>query len=138
MEGRDIICYYASQEALAEEGVQEWVERTLEAFARKRAKAEIVPRLLKMAAGRGLTVKAVRVSSAKGRWGSCSASGNINLSLFLVLLPRHLQDYVMQHELTHRVEMNHSPRFWALLDKACGCDSHALRQEMKRYHTSFN
>lgn len=137
MDGDNVVCFYSSPEVLARDGVQEWVTATLEAFARKFVRTRLVPRLLSLAKQRGLTVSGVRVSSAKGRWGSCSSNGNINLSLYLVLLPRHLQDYVMQHELTHLLEMNHSPRFWALLDKACGCDSHALRREMKGYNTSF-
>ena len=92
---------------------------------------------LKYAAERGIDVKGVRVSSAKGRWGSCSSRGSINLSLYLVLLPRHLQDYVLQHELTHRIEMNHSPRFWARLDEVCGGKAKVLRKEMRGYNTSF-
>jgi predicted metal-dependent hydrolase len=106
-------------------------------FARKRVKERLVPRFLEMAAKRGLTVRAVKVSSAKGRWGSCSSKGNINLSLYLVLLPHHLQDYVLQHELTHLLEMNHSPRFWARLDEVCGGRAKALRKEMRGYNTSF-
>lgn len=137
MDKENIVCYYSSPEELAEEGVQTWITQTLEAFARKRVRERLVPRLLRLAAERGISVNGIRVSSAKGRWGSCSSKGNINLSVYLVLLPRHLQDYVMQHELTHRLEMNHSPRFWAQLDKACGCDSRALRKELKRYDTSF-
>jgi len=137
MDEENIVCFYSSPEVLAEDIVQAWITRALEAFARKRVKERLVPRLLEIAAQRGIRVNAVRVSSAKGRWGSCSTKGNINLSLYLVLLPRHLQDYVMQHELTHRLEMNHSPRFWALLDKACCGDSRAMRKEMKRYNTSF-
>lgn len=134
----DIVVGYHSPNVLADEHVQEWITRTLEKFARKRVRERLVPRLLKMAEERSLNVGSIRVSSAKGRWGSCSTRGNINLSLYLVLLPRHLQNYVMQHELTHLIEMNHSPRFWALLDKACGTDAHALRKEMKHYDTSFN
>jgi hypothetical protein len=137
MDGDNVVCFYSSPEVLAKDDVQEWITATLEAFARKLVRTRLVPRLLSMAKQRGLSVGGVRVSSAKGRWGSCSSNGNINLSLYLVLLPRHLQDYVMQHELTHLLEMNHSPRFWALLDKACGCDSHALRREMRGYNTSF-
>lgn len=135
--GTDIICYYHSPEVLAEERVQAWFTRTLEVFARRHAKEQLVPRLLSMAADRGLVVTDVRVSSAKGRWGSCSSKGSINLSLYLVLLPKHLQDYVLQHELTHLIEMNHSPRFWARLDEVCAGNAKALRKEMRDYNTSF-
>jgi predicted metal-dependent hydrolase len=132
-----IVCYYQSADVLADKDIQAWITKTLEAFARKRVKERLVPRLLEMAAQRGLTVNAVKVSSAKGRWGSCSSKGNINLSLYLVLLPRPLQDYVLQHELTHLLEMNHSPRFWSCLDEVCNGKSKALRKEMRGYNTSF-
>lgn len=137
MDETGIVCYYQSAELFADADIQAWITKTLEAFARKRVKERLVPRLLEMAARRGLTINAVKVSSAKGRWGSCSSKGNINLSLYLVLLPRHLQDYVLQHELTHLLEMNHSPRFWSRLDEVCGGKARALRKEMRNYNTSF-
>lgn len=137
MDESGIICYYQSVEVLADNDIQAWITKTLEAFARKRVKERLIPRLLNMAAERSLNLNNVKVSSAKGRWGSCSSKGNINLSLYLVLLPRHLQDYVLQHELTHLVEMNHSPRFWARLDEVCEGKAKALRKEMRGYNTSF-
>lgn len=137
MDESGIICYYQSAEVLADNDIQTWITKTLEAFARKRVKERLIPRLLNMAAERSLNLNNVKVSSAKGRWGSCSSKGNINLSLYLVLLPRHLQDYVLQHELTHLVEMNHSPRFWARLDEVCEGKAKALRKEMRGYNTSF-
>ncbi|MBR6141070.1 MAG: DUF45 domain-containing protein [Bacteroidaceae bacterium] len=137
MDEAGIVCYYQSAEILKDKDIQAWITKTLEAFARKRVKARLVPRLLNMAKERGLTVNAVKVSSAKGRWGSCSSKGNINLSLYLVLLPHHLQNYVLQHELTHLLEMNHSPRFWARLDEVCAGKAKALRKEMRGYDTSF-
>lgn len=137
MDESGIVCYYQSAEVLADNDIQTWITKTLEAFARKRVKERLIPRLLNMAAERSLNLNNVKVSSAKGRWGSCSSKGNINLSLYLVLLPRHLQDYVLQHELTHLVEMNHSPRFWARLDEVCEGKAKALRREMRGYNTSF-
>lgn len=137
MDESGIICYYQSAEVLADNDIQTWITKTLEAFARKRVKERLIPRLLNMAAERSLNLNNVKVSSAKGRWGSCSSKGNINLSLYLVLLPRHLQDYVLQHELTHLVEMNHSPRFWARLDEVCEGKAKAMRKEMRSYNTSF-
>lgn len=137
MDETGVVCYYQSADVLADKDIQAWITKTLEAFARKRVRERLVPRLLEMAVERGLSISAVRVSSAKGRWGSCSSKGSINLSLYLVLLPRHLQDYVLQHELTHLIEMNHSPRFWARLDKVCEGKAKALRKEMRQYNTSF-
>lgn len=137
MDASGIVCYYESERVLADRDVQLWITKTLESFARRRVKERLVPRLLSMAGERGLKVNAVRVSSAKGRWGSCSSKGNINLSLYLILLPRHLQDYVLHHELTHLIEMNHGPRFWARLDEVCGGKARALRKEMRQYNTSF-
>ena len=137
MDESGIVCYYQSAEVLADNDIQTWITKTLEAFARKRVKERLIPRLLNMAKERSLSLNNVKVSSAKGRWGSCSSTGNINLSLYLVLLPRHLQDYVLQHELTHLIEMNHSPRFWARLDEVCSGKAKALRKEMRGYNTSF-
>ncbi|HUL90911.1 MAG TPA: SprT family zinc-dependent metalloprotease [Burkholderiales bacterium] len=59
-----------------------------------------------------LTVSAVGLSNARTQWGSCSTSGRIRLNWRLMLLPVHLVDYVVAHELAHRRELNHSARFW--------------------------
>lgn len=135
--GPDITFLYNAPEVLARDDVQDWMGRTLKAYARLRVRQTLVPRLLRMAGERGISVGSVRVTSARGRWGSCNSKGSISLSLYLARLPQHLQDYVLHHELTHRMEMNHSPRFWALLDAACGGDAHAMRQELRLYDTSF-
>lgn len=61
-------------------------------------------------------VPAVRLSGARTRWGSCSALSGIRLHWRLVHLAPALIDYVVAHEVAHLVEMNHSPRFWAVVD----------------------
>ncbi|HRQ46105.1 MAG TPA: SprT family zinc-dependent metalloprotease [Rhodocyclaceae bacterium] len=62
-----------------------------------------------------LPCPAVRLSSARTRWGSCSARSGIRLHWRLVHLPPELVDYVVAHEVAHLVEMNHSARFWAVV-----------------------
>ncbi|RMD90830.1 MAG: M48 family peptidase, partial [Alphaproteobacteria bacterium] len=53
----------------------------------------------------------------RSRWGSCSAEGNLNFSWRLVMAPPEVLDYVAAHEVAHLAEMNHSPAFWALVER---------------------
>ena len=55
--------------------------------------------------------------AAKTRWGSCSGEGNLNFHWKLILMPPEILDYVVVHELAHRKQMNHSPLFWAEVEK---------------------
>jgi len=59
----------------------------------------------------------MKITSATGRWGSCSSSGSINFTWRLVMAPQEVIDYVVVHELVHLVEKNHSVRFWNLVEK---------------------
>ena len=54
----------------------------------------------------------IRIGDQKTRWGSCSSKGTISYSWRLVLMPEDIQDYVVVHELSHLLEMNHSKEFW--------------------------
>jgi predicted metal-dependent hydrolase len=73
----------------------------------------------------------LRLSNARGRWGSCHVSGRISLSWRLIHFPQHLIDYVVVHELAHLREMNHSPRFWAVVGSVIP-DYAARRREIRR------
>lgn len=66
---------------------------------------------------RRLGVKATRISvrDQTSRWGSCSTTGALSFSWRLILAPRNILDYVAAHEVAHLAEMNHGPRFWALV-----------------------
>ena len=64
----------------------------------------------------GVPLPPLALSQAKTRWGSCSSRGHIRLNWRLIHLPLPLIDYVVAHELAHLKEMNHSPRFWAVVE----------------------
>ena len=92
---------------------------TLEAHFARRARVELPARAWELAAVAGVDVRAVTVRNQRSRWGSCSANGTISLNWRLVQTPDHVRDYVIQHELMHLREMNHSARFWARVEEVC-------------------
>jgi len=99
---------------------------------RAQAKLSLPPRLKELADEHGFTYQRVTIKNNISNWGSCSAKGNINLNLRLVTLPQSLQDYVMLHELCHLREMNHGPRFHALLESLC--PGHRTLEKELRQH----
>ncbi len=64
-------------------------------------------------------IRRVVVRNQRSRWGSCSFNGTISLNWRLIQLPAGVRDYIIIHELMHLRELNHSPRFWAEVAKAC-------------------
>ena len=80
------------------------------------AKGTLPYRTMAYAKETGLVPTAIKVNSAKTRWGSCSSKKSINFSWRLIMADEEEIDYVIVHELAHLKELNHSPRFWALVE----------------------
>lgn len=104
--------------------------------AMKHRARQVLPPLVKeLALKHGFQYRSVKINSSRGRWGSCSSIGNINLSLSLMALPRRLTAYVIMHELCHTRFMSHDDNFYRLLDKCAGGESERMKAELRRYTT---
>jgi predicted metal-dependent hydrolase len=98
---------------------------------RLRAKEYLPARLSELALLHGFKYTVCKVGKSRSAWGSCSVRGTIILSCYLMLFPKHLIDYVLIHELCHTVQHNHSPKFWALVDKFTNGQAKTLRKELR-------
>ena len=74
-------------------------------------------RVREIAKKMAVTFGNITIRNQKTRWGSCSAKGNLNFNCLLMLTPPEVVDYVIIHELCHRIHMNHSPAFWREVEK---------------------
>lgn len=102
---------------------------------RRAAKAALPAKVEYFARRFGFSYGNVTIRAARTKWGCCTSRNNISLSLFLMTLPEHLQNYVVIHELCHTVHHNHSARFHALADKCLGGREKELQRELRTYHT---
>ncbi len=91
----------------------------LERFYRRAARTEIAPRLDRACAITGHRYTKLSIRAQRTRWASCSHSGAMSFNWRLLLAPEAVLDYVVWHEVCHLQVMDHSPRFWALLEGHC-------------------
>ena len=117
---------------MEDSAVQTEIRKAIERAWRKEAKEYLPARVKVLAEKHKFKYKNVAIKNTKTRWGSCSFSNNINLSLHLMRLPDHLVDYVILHELVHTKVKNHSKDFWQLLDIVSG-NARKLDREVKEY-----
>lgn len=94
------------------------VDRSEEEIKRLREQARVVltRKSCEYASQLGVMFKKIRIGNQRTRWGSCSSKGTISYNWRLILMPEPIVDYVVVHELCHLLEMNHSDRFWGLVE----------------------
>lgn len=117
--------------------VQTLVKNAVMRAMRKKAEEYLPPLVQYWSSLFDLPYNKVTISKARSRWGSCSSKRDISLSFYLMLLPAHLMDYVILHELAHTREMNHGPRFWDLLNRMTDGKALTLRKELRTYRPAF-
>jgi predicted metal-dependent hydrolase len=106
------------------------------AAARHRARHELPVRLRELAERLGCPVSRISVRNQRSRWGSCSRAGHICLNWRLTLTPDWVRDYVLIHELMHLKRMDHSPKFWKLVEAACP-DWREARGWLRNYESTM-
>jgi predicted metal-dependent hydrolase len=89
----------------------------LERFFRRSARAEIAPRLDRASELAGSSYTALDIRAQRTRWASCSASGRMSFNWRLLLAPEHVLEYVVWHEVCHLQVLDHSQRFWKLVER---------------------
>jgi len=111
-------------------GAPEHAARRVRDYLRRLALCEIAPRAERFAAEIGRPIGKIAIRDPKTRWASCSSTGDLSFSWRLILAPEPILTYVVAHEIAHRVEMNHSARFWRVVDRL-GVDAKASRAWLK-------
>jgi predicted metal-dependent hydrolase len=96
-------------------GDAEHAPRRLYDWLVKEARSDLEERVEWHSERLGVKANRITVRDQTSRWGSCSTTGALSFSWRLILAPRHILDYVAAHEVAHLAEMNHGPRFWALV-----------------------
>jgi hypothetical protein len=97
-------------------GAREFLRRRAADFLRAEAKRRIAALAAPHAAALGVKPRAIRMKDTRSRWGSCAPDGTLAFSWRLVMAPEWVTDYVVAHEVAHLRELNHSARFWALVE----------------------
>jgi hypothetical protein len=107
------------QRTLCVAGEAPHVARRVRDFLKREAKGDLEAASRRAAAALGIAVKRVSIRDQSSRWGSCSTTGVLSYSWRLILAPPFVLDYLAAHEVAHLIEMNHSRRFWRVVERIC-------------------
>ena len=95
------------------------IARKVLQWYRKQALTDFARRLALFSAKLGVPTPALFLSNARSRWGSCNSKREVRLNWRLIMAPPHIINYVICHELAHLKQMNHSAKFWAVVENLC-------------------
>ncbi|MEP9367760.1 SprT family zinc-dependent metalloprotease [Xanthobacter sp. VNH20] len=93
------------------------IARRITDYLKRLARADLTVAVRRHAAALQVEVGAITLRDTASRWGSCAASGDLSFSWRLIFAPPHVLDYLAAHEVAHRLEMNHGPRYWRAVER---------------------
>ena len=134
--GDKIMVWFPDHAPAEHPKIQQVIRKAVEEAWRVEAKRFLPVRVNELASRFNFQYNRLTVKNAKTRWGSCSASNNINLNLQLMRLPDRLIDYVILHELTHTVHKNHQKSFWNALESIFP-SARITDKELNKYHLQY-
>ncbi|MDC0739193.1 SprT family zinc-dependent metalloprotease [Cognatishimia sp. SS12] len=108
------------------------VPRLVEEVLKREARTRLTDAAMRYSASLGRPYGRLSLRDTRSRWGSCSSEGNLMFSWRLIMAPREVLEYVAAHEVAHLAQMNHSPAFWAVVDRLYG--PHAAERRWLRQH----
>jgi predicted metal-dependent hydrolase len=127
---QNILVTLSPNESASSRVVQDQIARAVTRALRIQADKLLPQRLSYLADKNNIVYKSVKIKNLKSRWGSCDQDKNIVLNLYLMNLSWDLIDYVLLHELTHTIVMQHGPKFWAFLETLMP-DAKARRKQIR-------
>lgn len=116
-QGRQAYLTQGAPQVLHAPGLEETTPHRVVRFLRAEAKADLTRAVETYCAALGVAARRVTVKDTKSRWGSCTSDGRLAFSWRLIMAPPAVLDYVAAHECAHLLEMNHSPAFWAHVER---------------------
>jgi predicted metal-dependent hydrolase len=109
----------ASERLLCVAGEAPHIARRISDFLKREVRSDLEAASARAADALNVTIKRVSIRDPSSRWGSCSTTGVLSYSWRLIFAPPFVLDYLAAHEVAHLVEMNHSRRFWRLVERIC-------------------
>ena len=111
--------------------------RRVHDFLKREARRDLTEAARRHAGALSVSIARVTLRDTASRWGSCSSTGALSFSWRLILAPPEVLDYLAAHEVAHRREMNHGPRFWATVDRLFPA-RHAAEAWLKKHGASLH
>jgi len=115
------------------EETQKFIRNIIIELLRHEAKLYLPTRIQQLAIANNFSYNNLTIKNMHSKWGSCSSTNNINLSIYLMCLPEYLSDFIILHELCHTIHKNHGAQFHELLNKLVGGREKLLDKELNTY-----